>query len=62
MKAFVEQRYAGWRTDQARTILEGRTTLAAIADAALADNVAPAQRSGRQEYLENLLSRYTSLL
>ena len=61
MKSFVEQRYAWWRSDQARTILEGRTTLAAIADAAVSDNVAPVQHSGRQEYLENLVSRYTSL-
>jgi xylose isomerase len=60
MKAFVEQRYAGWRTDYARSMLEGRTTLAAIADAAVTDNVAPVQHSGRQEYLENLVSRYTS--
>jgi xylose isomerase len=60
MKSFVEQRYAGWRTDSARAMLEGRTTLAAIADAALTENVAPVQRSGRQEYLENLVSRYTS--
>jgi xylose isomerase len=61
MKAFVEQRYAGWRTDYPRGILEGRTTLTAIADAAVADNVAPVQHSGRQEYLENLVSRYTSV-
>ena len=61
MKLFVEQRYAGWNTDYARAMLEGRSTLAAIADAAVADNVAPVQRSGRQEYLENLVSRYTSI-
>jgi xylose isomerase len=60
MKSFVEERYAGWRTDKALTILEGRSSLAAIADAAVADNVSPVQRSGRQEYLENLVSRYTS--
>ncbi len=61
MKSFVEQRYAGWRSDQARVMLEGRATLAAIADAAVSDNVAPVLHSGRQEYLENLVSRYTSL-
>jgi xylose isomerase len=60
MKEFVEQRYAGWQSDYARTMLEGRTTLAAIADAAVADDVAPVLRSGRQEYLENLVSRYTA--
>jgi xylose isomerase len=60
MQEFVEQRYAGWQSDYARTMLEGRTTLAAVADAALAANVAPVLRSGRQEYLENLVSRYTA--
>ena len=59
MGAFVEQRYAGWHTIAARNILEGRSTLAAISDAAVADNVAPVPKSGRQEYLENLVSRYT---
>jgi xylose isomerase len=58
--SFIDQRYAGWRTEPARAMLEGRTNLEAIADAALADNVAPTGRSGRQEYLENVVSRYTS--
>jgi xylose isomerase len=60
LKSFVEQRYAGWRSDSARAMLEGRSSLAAIADSAVADNVSPVQRSGRQEYLENLIGRYTS--
>jgi xylose isomerase len=60
LKSFVEQRYAGWRSDSARAMLEGRSSLAAIADAAVSDNVSPVQRSGRQEYLENLIGRYTS--
>jgi xylose isomerase len=59
MAAFVEQRYAGWHTIAARNMLEGRSTLAAVSDAAVADNVAPVPKSGRQEYLENLVSRYT---
>jgi xylose isomerase len=57
--AFVEQRYAGWNQDSAKNILAGRSTLAAIADAAIADNAAPIPRSGRQEYLENIVSRYS---
>jgi xylose isomerase len=60
MKTFVEQRYAGWRSESARIMLEGRSSLAAIADAAVAANVTPVPHSGRQEYLENLVSRYTS--
>jgi xylose isomerase len=59
MAAFVEQRYAGWHTIAARNLLEGRSTLAAVSDAAVADNVTPVPKSGRQEYLENLVSRYT---
>jgi xylose isomerase len=62
LNAFVQQRYAGWNAVSARAMLEGRTSLAAIADAAVADNVAPVPRSGRQEYLENVVSRYTSML
>jgi len=60
LAAFIDQRYAGWRTESARTILEGRATLAAIADAAVAANVLPVAHSGRQEYLENIVSRYTA--
>ena len=56
--SFVEQRYAGWRNESARTMLEGRTTLAAIADAAVAEDVTPVPHSGRQEYLENVVTRY----
>jgi xylose isomerase len=61
LNTFVQQRYAGWHTVSARSILEGRSSLAAIADAAVADDVAPVPRSGRQEYLENVVSRYTSM-
>ena len=60
LNSFVQQRYAGWQQEPARKMLDGRMTLAAIADAAIADNVAPTPRSGRQEYLENIVSRYTN--
>jgi xylose isomerase len=60
LTSFIDQRYAGWRTESGRTMLEGGTTLAAIADAAVANNVTPVAHSGRQEYLENIVSRYTS--
>ena len=58
--AFIEQRYSRWQADDARAILEGGTTLAAIADAAVANNLATTPRSGRQELLENIVGRYTS--
>jgi xylose isomerase len=60
LKRFVEERYAGWRTPDARAMLEGKLNLAEITDAAVAQEVAPLQRSGRQEYLENIVSRYTA--
>jgi xylose isomerase len=58
---FLTQRYAGWGADPARQMLEGKFSLAAIADAALTGKLNPKPRSGRQEYLENIVSRYTSL-
>ncbi len=60
LTSFIEQRYTGWRTESARAMLAGRTTLATIADAAVAHNITPLPHSGRQEYLENIVSRYTS--
>ena len=60
LQRFLDERYAGWRTPAARALLEGPATLAAIADAAVADDVAPTPRSGRQEYLENIVTRYTA--
>jgi xylose isomerase len=58
LSGFVDHRYKGWSAPEARAILEGRTTLAALADAAVKDGVAPTPKSGRQEYLENLVTRY----
>jgi xylose isomerase len=60
LKNFVQQRYAGWQKDGAQDMLAGRSNLAAIADSAVTDNVAPSPRSGRQEYLENVVNRYTT--
>jgi len=59
LKAAVDQRYAGWNSAAAQAMLAGEQSLAAIADAAVAANVAPTPVSGHQELLENLLSRHT---
>jgi xylose isomerase len=56
LAAFSEARYSGWQTDSAQAMLRGEMSLAAIADGALADGVSPKPKSGRQEYLENLIS------
>jgi xylose isomerase len=60
LEAFVSERYAAWRTEPGLALLNGPQSLAAIADAAVAEGILPKPRSGRQEYLENLVSRYTS--
>jgi xylose isomerase len=58
LEAFRAERYAGWDGDLGRGILSGTLGLAATADAALSRRLDPAPRSGRQEMLENLVSRY----
>jgi xylose isomerase len=55
---FVEQRYARWSEAAGQKIFAKDASLASIADAAVAANVQPKPVSGRQEYLENLVSRF----
>ena len=54
----LQQRYAGWADPAARDMLAGGQTLEAIAARAEQSNLDPQPRSGRQEQLENLLSRF----
>ena len=56
-EAFVEERYAGWGGGLGADILGGRLSLAELADRAHAAP-APQPRSGRQEFLENLVNRF----
>lgn len=51
----VSNRYAGWALPENAAILRGETSLAAIAASVKTE---PKPRSGRQEYLENLINRY----
>lgn len=53
----VDERYAGWETDDGRAILGGERTLAELADAATDADLDPTPRSGRQERLENYVNR-----
>jgi xylose isomerase len=55
---FVEQRYARWSEAAGQKIFAKDVSLASIADAAVAANIQPKPASGRQEYLENLVSRF----
>ena len=54
----LEERYAGWNGAEAKAMLSGERTLDAIADRALAENLDPQPRSGRQEFLENVVNSY----
>ena len=58
LASVVDDRYAGWRDDFGQSVLDGRTSLATLADRARknAGDLSPV--SGRQEYLENLVSRF----
>lgn len=55
---FIEQRYAGWKQDLGRAILEGRLSLAELSERVAKEELDPRPVSGRQEWLENRLSRY----
>jgi xylose isomerase len=54
----LDERYAGWQQKGAAAMLKGERTLAEIADWVDAENINPQPRSGRQEYLENLVNRF----
>jgi xylose isomerase len=57
LDAFRKQRYAGWDSELGKTIRAPGTTLASVADLVVAGNLKPKPRSGRQEWLENLINR-----
>lgn len=54
----LEERYAGWERPEAQAILRGEVTLEAITERVEKGNINPEPRSGRQEYLENVVNRY----
>ena len=53
----VADRYAGWKSAEARAMFEGKKSLAEIEKLALEKNIHPQPRSGKQEQVENLLAR-----
>ncbi len=55
---FVTDRYAGWQQPEAQDMLSGKRTLEDIAARVEAENLNPKPRSGRQEYLENVINRF----
>jgi xylose isomerase len=58
LEAPLRERYAAWDTADARKLLAGEYPLAEIERRVLATKVAPEPRSGKQELLENIVSRY----
>ena len=56
--ALREERYAGWNDPKAQAMLKPGASLEAIAKRVLEEKVDPKPRSGRQEFFENLVSRY----
>ena len=54
----LDARYAGWDAPAGQDILNGRRSLADLADEVLARNTDIAPTSGRQEVLENLVNRF----
>ncbi|MBE7212971.1 MAG: xylose isomerase, partial [Gluconacetobacter diazotrophicus] len=58
LEAERERRYAGWQEPDAAAMLAGTGTLDEIAAQAIERDVDPQPRSGGQERLENLVSRF----
>ena len=56
--SLLDKRYAGWDQGLGKDILAGKLSLAQIADTVHAQGINPQPRSGRQEYLENLVNRF----
>jgi xylose isomerase len=55
---FLDDRYAGWKTPEGAAILGGKRSLDDLAALVAEKGINPSPRSGRQEYLENLVHRY----
>ena len=54
----LAERYAGWQEPDAQKILSGSSSLEALEAYVRNGNVNPQPRSGRQEFLENVVNRY----
>ena len=56
-EAMLAERYSGWETTAAKSMLAGTVALESIAAETEARNIDPKPRSGRQEQMENFLLR-----
>ena len=55
---FIEERYAEWDKELGKFIHDKKNSLEDIQNQILDKNIEPEPRSGRQEYLENILNKY----
>jgi xylose isomerase len=58
LQQFVDDRYAGWDGELGKAILVGDKNLDELAALVEKGKLEPQPRSGRQEYLENLVNRF----
>jgi xylose isomerase len=56
IESFLRTRYQGWETPLGRSILGGELSLAQLSEKAERAERGPTPRSGKQEWLENLVS------
>jgi len=54
----VADRYAKWQTPQNQAMLAGKESLEAIAARVHSSGLEPQPKSGRQEFIENLINSY----
>ena len=54
----LEERYAGWKSAEGKAMLSGKRSLEEIAERVVKKKIEPQPKSGRQEYLENIVNRY----
>ena len=55
---FLADRYGAWRSSMGEEILQGHSSLEALATQVLHTNRDQLPVSGRQEYVENMINRY----
>jgi xylose isomerase len=58
LQKFVDDRYAGWKGKLGKDILAGKKSLGDLADYIDKVKLEPQPKSGRQEFLENLVNRF----
>ena len=56
LQSFVDARYAGWKSGIGARMLAGEASLADMADEATTRDIVTTKASGRQEYLENIIT------